>query len=480
MPTWDTTLNVPLMNKYYYVADLVDSVNFFADANNRVIFQTTGEVKTLEVGSIGIETDVSTGVLPLPSNRLIQAAIPFSDVANGREVSYGVFGAGRLRYQFSNINPALTGVQITFAEIQNAANQPLVIPYNQDSSWQWTNLAGYHIGVPGSNVIVDTIHISLWAESPLPVGTVIGNINLLMNDPLSFSRFRGRLTDYPLDVEDNDTSVDIDYPWGAENAIELQGATIHIDMTNEMEFDAEMHGYFWAKNFTTGEEDSIAVLDANARPYVIAGANGGLPTTTEIVFSGDVGRLLRLLPERIELRSAYFLIVSTNNTIGELNYTDRIEGSYIADAPLTFTLHNSLVSPQDSVEIEITEDNRNKIRDNVLDSLYMNLFVTNRLPVGATANVYFGIDPNLDVNDNTTWKFTKTARIQSSQVDIGEQSIPLWISNEDIMLFTNPKVYMKMTFSFDETTTPVTIYASMSDYIRVRGMLKVNVHVEQR
>jgi hypothetical protein len=76
MPTWDVILNVPLMNTNYYVSDLVDSVHFYADVNNTLVFQTNGDVQSVEAGNVGIETNISTGILPMLSGQPDQIQIP--------------------------------------------------------------------------------------------------------------------------------------------------------------------------------------------------------------------------------------------------------------------------------------------------------------------------------------------------------------------------------------------------------------------
>ncbi|HNZ44715.1 MAG TPA: hypothetical protein PKH12_02145, partial [Candidatus Syntrophosphaera thermopropionivorans] len=61
----------------------------------------------------------------------------------------------------------------------------------------------------------------------------------------------------------------------------------------------------------------------------------------------------------------------------------------------------------------------------------------------------------------------------------GEQLINLTLEQEELKVFQNPEVYLLPSFSFEATDGPVTIYASPADYIHMKGMLTVRIHIEE-
>lgn len=479
MPTWDVTLNVPMMNENYYVSELIDSVNFFPAPDNGLLFRTTGEIRTEDVGNIAVDTGVSTDDVPILSGINTQTEFPFSDVQNGRELAYGLIGSGKIWCDFSNIDLQTTEITLTFDEILDENNQALVIDFDGTAGLQETDLTGYHIGTPGSDTIVETVHVSINSASGLPNGSLLGQVSLLMNEDITFSSFRGRLTNYRLVTEENSTSIDIDYPWGLDDAIELTNASIRISIVNPIEFPCVFYGDFYAINTSTGETASIPVIDENDQRYIIPPAVNGIPSITEIEFVNQVDQLLQVMPEHVDLRDSYFLITNTNNQIGSLDFSQQITGEYVANAPFRFILYPALISPQDSVEIEISADNRKTIEENILNA-HLELMILNKLPAGADATVYFSLNPNLDPTDASTWAFSKFAVIDSYQDNPNEQPVSLDVTYDELMLFTNPKVYMKATFRFDASDGPITITASPADYIRIRGMIRVLTHVEEQ
>jgi len=92
--------------------------------------------------------------------------------------------------------------------------------------------------------------------------------------------------------------------------------------------------------------------------------------------------------------------------------------------------------------------------------------------------MYFGLSPDINIDDPTTYSFTKSADVLARS-NTPQPPISLNLSHEEIQLFTNPTVYMKQTFLFHATDGPVTITASPADYIQVKCMINVEAHVEE-
>ena len=130
------------------------------------------------------------------------------------------------------------------------------------------------------------------------------------------------------------------------------------------------------------------------------------------------------------------------------------------------------------MKIEISEENRETIRKNIITASFQ-LDVLNQLPVGAHATMYFGTNSHLLPSDPSTWVFSREAHIVARTEPNVEQMIPLSLSHDEIMLFANETVYLKMTFLFDASDGPVTLTASPSDYIQIRSMINVQTHIEE-
>jgi hypothetical protein len=479
MPTWDVTLNIPLMNQKYFVSGLIDSLYFFPAPNNNISFQTTGEIQTEPVGEIVVPMDVNTGEIPLESGIALRDGFPLSNLHTGSEIAYGIITDGGLRVNFSDMHTTVTNVTLTLLNVLDDENVPLTITYEGNVGGYLIPLAGYHVGTENSNVIVQDIEFEVMVESTEMLGTTVGFIRLGMIDDLVFSSYRGRISSLSIEVIDNQTHIDIDYPWGMENAIQLQNATISLNIENPIAYPCIITGEFYALNHNSGLSATVDLVDENNQPFAVNPRVGNVNGITEINFTNNVDQLLRIMPDFIEFRSGIIEMDNTIGTIGEIHSTDFVSGSFIANAPLEFVLLNAPITPRDSLEIEISQENRDTIRKNIM-SASMQIGIINQLPIGALTTVYFGTNPTISSDDPSTWAFSKSAHIYARTNPNVEQIIPLNLSYDEIMIFTNPKVYMKQTFMFDASDGPVTITASPADYIQVRSIINVQAHVEEK
>ena len=135
-------------------------------------------------------------------------------------------------------------------------------------------------------------------------------------------------------------------------------------------------------------------------------------------------------------------------------------------------------------KVEMPKDVRDQIGDRVTYAA-MIMKVKNQLPIGATATIYVGTDTNIDPSNPQSYQFYKQFAIRSSEYigpDVnseGEQLINLTLEQEELKVFQNPEVYLLPSFNFEATDGPVTIYASPADYIHMKGMLTVRIHIEE-
>lgn len=478
MPTWDVALNIPLMNQKYFVSGLIDSLHFFPAPGNNILFQTTGELETEPVGEIVVEMNVDTGDIPIEAGVSLTDGFPLSNLNTGSEIAYGVITEGGLRVNFSDMHASVSQVTLTLLNVLDESNIPLTISYDGNVGGYLIPLDGYHVGTENSNVIVQDIEFEVNVESTEPLGNTVGFIRLGMIDDLVFSSYRGRISSLSLEVLDSQTHIDIEYPWGMENAIQLQHATILLHIENPIAYPCIITGEFYAENHNSGQSAIIGLLDSNNNPFIVNPKIGDLPGVTEIHFTNNVDQLLRIMPDYIELRNAYIQVDNSTGAIGEIHSTDVVNGSFIANAPLEFVLLNSLITPRDSIVIEVSQENSDRIRKNI-KSASMQFNILNQLPIGAQTTMYFGTNPIISIEDTSSWSFSKTAYVHARTNPNEEQPIPLNLSNDELMLFTNQKVYMKQTFMFDASDGPVTITASPADYIQVRSIVNLQAHIEE-
>ena len=479
LPTWDIDLDVPLINETYLLADMVDNENIYIADDNTLYLQNSGTLSTPSIGDIDLNTSVDVGPAPLPSGIEFEGAFSPHDLDQGYHISYGLIDSGSIKTRFTDVDPSVTSITITFDGIYTASGNPLVITRNNSNGWQTTSLANHHMGVKDSGLILDDIGFSVQAVSSQPQGEIVANLQLKIENGLQFSEFQGSLQNYNLNIDDNLEAVDIDYPYGIEEAIQLQTARMALTFQNQIGFGCEFIGELYGINDLTGASATIPIKDENGNNFHIDPALNGLPQTTELLIGSGIEPLLQIMPHHIEVRNGVFkLRDGIAGAVGTVHANDQITGSYTVDAPFRFVLlpHTFLLNePQ---KLEISEDNRERIRKNAI-SAELDLLVRNMLPVGASATVYVDTDSIFAMADSTSYAFKRQVSLGSVSENPGFQEVQLSLNAEEMQIFTNPTLFFQLAFSFNSNGLPVTITASPSDYVQVKGMLKARVHIEE-
>lgn len=478
MPTWDVEFNVPLINTKYFVADLIDSVSFFPAPNNGIIFETSGDLLSTPIGEISMSISDEPQTIPILSGIQIPGAINFEDNAEW-EVSFGLVSSGTVLYRFTDMSPSVTLVYIEFPDIINDSGEPVRLYYNQNQNEQVYDVAGFYLGAENSNTIINQLNFVIVAQSSQPSGTEIGTLMISVPEELHFSKFKGVIRNLSIEIEDNNQAVEIEYPFGIDEAISLTNAKILLHIENPVSFPCILNGEFVAKNEHTGVEISVNVLNNDGLPYIINPSVNNQSVITEIIFDSNVNELLSIMPTQIAFKNAGYTITSPDNTIGEIQSSDVITGTYIIHSPLDFVVYDSMIEPKDSLKIEISSENIETIKKNI-NNASLQVYVINKLPIGAEANLYFGTDPNLSPSNPDSWILYKSAHIAAVTSPVTEQIITLCMTKEELELFTNETVYMRQTFHFDASNGPVSISASPADYIHLRSMIKVNTHIVEQ
>lgn len=483
MPQWDVDLTVPLMNERFLVSELVDSVNIVTGENQVLTLVNTGQAETPIFGHVNFNPGIEVDNLALISGTDVHLTLPLIDPTGTVFLSYGEFTQGTLGYYFDVADPANTTVSISLPDIRDAAGNPLVLNDDATPNWHSYNLPGNRIGIEDSGLIQDSLRFIFHVQTNQPDGTPVGTAAIRLNSQIGFRVFQGYLYAYVRALEGTVSTIEIEYPLDLEEAIELQEASVYIEVTNEVGFGAEFHGSIRATNSNTGEVRIIPILDNLGNPYQVAPATLTGSTITELNFANNISQILQIMPDTVEIFDAYLLINGGANGVpGFVEEHDKLYCSYQINAPFTFELFDHTFQLSEVTEVELSQENQDLISDNVLAASLTNQIV-NHIPIGAMATVYVGTTPNIDPANPATYALSRTVTLHSSEYtgpDVnqdGEQLISLALSETDMEVFANPFVYLLWTFSFEPSNGPVTIYASPADYIQVKSMLTVRMHV---
>lgn len=488
MPSWDVELNVPLTSQKLYVSDLADGENITIGEDELLTLTGEGDAQTNPFGEVNYTPNVAVSNIPLTAN-LSNHSVPLSIVDPLGKVflSYGQFETGSITISFT---PLVSGISVMldFPQVKNANGTIYSIVHDGSPVVQNFPLYGCTIGTEDSGLILSTLDIRVTVQ-----GTGSGTVGFLgveLNNPLGFDYFQGRLIDYRRNFLGEIAPIDIDYPWGLEDAVRVEGARLLVNLTNQMGFEAEFHGEIFAKNNRTLQTRSIPITDTTATgeptPYLADEASESGPGLNNYVFSKNFSQLLEIMPDYVELRNAYLLINSHEDEIGYVNEDNRMFVHYVVEAPLRLTVYDSIIRMQDPVKVEISEDNRDMIRDNVL-SADLAVQLMNKVPLGGEATLYVGTSENIDPAIPGSYSFTKSFTLLSSLVPGGDAwqpnaynpNLQITLSDEELDVFTNPEVYLLFTFHFAPSDGVVEISAGPESYVEVRAMLNGMVRIEE-
>ncbi len=476
LPVWFVDLNIPLINDRYYVHDLVDSVHVVVDDNDLLYLVTDGEMGTPEFPTVYINPTVALSDVPIVSGIEVQQDVPFLDSSDDLTLSYGQVAEGEMRVRFSNLDPGVQSISLTIHDIYIPSGAPLIVDSDGSEDWQVIDLAGYHFGVYDSGQELDELSISLTSQSTQPDGSIIGEMSAQLNTPISFSVFQGELGNYEIAANESVSGIEIDYPHGVEEAIQLQEAFVQIDIFNDIGFSCEFSGFMKG---TRGDIVEIRpIVDQNGNNFRIRAGSSDAPAHEIINLHDNISQLMQIMPESVEIVDAKF-VIDTASGFGTIRNTDAIHGEYRVSVPFHFVINEHTIEVVETQEIQISPDNQDLIRNNLLEADLV-LEMQNKIPVGGVARAYFGSTAEIDPDDPLTYGFVKEMSMESSEINEDWQSpVALQLSKSELALFTEPSVFLKLTFSLNATQYPIQIHASDLDYIALKSLIHGKIKVEE-
>ena len=477
LPKWDVDLSVPLINDIFFVSELTENSDNIIVAEDSVLTVVAdGDNTTGEFGNVPFSLDASLSNVPIPGNGY-SGNIPFVDGSNNARITYAQIVSGSFSTSFSDINPSVQQIKLIFSSLKNFDGTPLELINTGSNDWVETSLEGFFLGEMNSGQLITSLPYTIQITPALPQGSVAANFSFASDTTIRISNFQGTLTNLQASLRPSTTLMDINYPLGMDQAVILQNASLLITMENYVGFAAKFSGRFKASN-DDGDIRYVDIVDHNGNNYYTTPSPAhGTPGIAVFEFENNVSQLLQIMPTRIEIVDGIYTI-NSGNTIGEVRADDYIRTLYTIKAPLTVVFNDHEIVIRDEQEINIADDNRDRIRDNVLEAK-LKLMIQNKLPIGAWANLFISSTPEIDIAQPATYDFVKHAQVASYEMNPNFQTVELSLTKEQLDVFTNPSIFIRWSFSFNNSEHPVTINATTADFIHVKGMLVAKILVEE-
>ncbi|PID29822.1 MAG: hypothetical protein CSB55_01160 [Candidatus Cloacimonadota bacterium] len=509
-PEWDVNLEIPLINKNYYVYDLQDSVNIVSE-DGIMYYQNTGDITSLEVSSDILTISENSEKMNLISTDIVKrGGLPLDNEneENEIELRYAVTSEWYLHFAFNNLEHPeyIESISFTFENVfETSDSEPFTKVFNGNFGTETIeDLSNFIIkdDTLGPQEVLDSLRFTV--EIKANDGASLDDFDLTLSyEKMKFSYVEGKVFNKRLDIEDNSTEIDIEYPVGIENTLNQHGAKLIFDIDNPIGFDCTFYGKISAYNMTSGITN-YAIIDETDKVILEHAENGEVKSTTVILQGEKIDALLNTYPEKVTLDESYLIIGNKNEqgevVTGYIREGVKVSGTHKSKVPFEMILINNseleddtqvadsnYIQPSEIQEIDISSDNQEIIEERANHAEFI-LNLENSVPGGAIAHLYFA-DNEEDVFENPVLKIPREDEDTSfepalSDNQTGETSpvvseIRLKLSHEDLMIFLTDKLYLGTRFVFkDSGGEPVKIKSE--DYIGVTGYIELSAHISEK
>jgi len=489
-PEWDVNLRVPLMSRSFFVSDLVDSVNIVLGDDDVLVLRGTGMAYTQQDVQVHYTPQINVANIPLISGIDQPLSMPISDAQNRVELWYGVISSGAVKARFSNVNPQLQQAKLTFNDIRRPDGSVFEIAFDGNTEWVSHSLVGCRIGNEDLSAEFTQMNVNLTVQSGLPNGSNVGTLDLRFNERFHLSELHGLLHNFDIPVLENAGTIDISYPENVENTIRLMEAKLKLNIQNEVGFACEIQGTMRAERTDTGQVVIVPLVDDDGNSLTIPPSDENGPGEGEFIIENGIGEMMQIMPNKVSLLNMKYVVRNDlMDGIGSLRHTDRVLANYQVDVPFTMILFDSYLKLKEPIELTIDQDNR-RLFDDRIERADLQFLVLNKLPLGCDMQMLFSMQPEVDHTDPSTYLMKKQVTLHSYQWvqnnpdhpsvnSNGEQLISLGLSQNEVSIFSNPKLYLNLVFTMEATDGPITIKGSPADYVRVKSMINAVVHVSE-
>ena len=376
--------------------------------------------------------------------------------------------------------PFSAQIEIAFEEIFDEFGDTLKINLSCPGDTTFS-FDGYTIGNdPFSTVTIDSLHYSYIVTTEATQGYVTVDYEDEVRaeidiSELMFSTVNGIIDHKQFEMDDIEEELDIeDLPDSIANVMTFQNAELHLDVYNGTGFNCWLNIDMVGSN-DEGDTATIHIDETSGTIYP--------NQTNHLVITEGVSEMLSIVPKRITAISPY-AVIGNGASVGTITKNDSISGSYTIETPFKFIINNHTVQLDTLNHIELDEDARDAIRDN-LNGVIMRLTAENLLPFGTNLELHFAADtaevwtnPELVIDSFYVAPATiDPVHHTSGEVVVSDIEIELTHDHGDFSVFENPDVYVGVKMHLIGTGGEVVIIRG-SDNLRIFGHVSVDVHVQ--
>ncbi len=322
---------------------------------------------------------VSAAVTTVSPQTIVRAEV--IELAGGAQAGVVEFLDGWLEIELDNATALDAVITITLPEFASAGGDTLsaatqVLPGGRPTLGFDLAGATYTPEQAGEVQVRASLAIDSGGELVPVTATDQVRVAAALADPARVAAFTGVLEPTAVTIEPTTTSIDL--PDGLDNVV-FAAANMVFEVDNAAGFPIDLEIELVGTN---AARQTVAVEVVRQ----IQPSSGATPTRTTVVLdetNSNIVELMNLMPTSIELSGA--ALIGDGITTGTVRRGDYIEGTATLRAPLEIELLADRMTTDPS-ELDIDEDTREIIRDNVSYGA-ITADISNHLPIGATINL---------------------------------------------------------------------------------------------
>jgi hypothetical protein len=480
--SWNTLLNIPLLNKIYPVIDLEDGSNIIIE-DDQIYLVYREELESDEVAAelkISAKSSELVMISSIETGSFI--SIPIDEI-DEIDLIYGIIEEGFIKVEVIEPRPELDELNITFLNIFDLEGNPFnTVIEDFENSIHSFDISGYSVGEVGAEEVINELDFFIQTSSQQQFDD-LAYIRLFYDDSIYFQYFRGYLNEKEIELHDEVINNDVNMPSNLSNALQLEEAVLELTFTNELGFDAKFIGTLTGINDKDNNESTLQLTEDDNVVFLGAEDIDTPKTTTVVIDKPELADFINVFPEQIIIENSSFILGNIDLTPGFAKATDKNRGVFSLTISSVFSLSNETVVPDTVLTIEISKKNREYIEE-YLEEVSLTMILENTLPVGAMVDLYFsesadtlhifnpGDNPEIQTILFSGNKVSST--ISDNEPMIME--IELSMEREDLELFLREKIYFALKINFDESNGSVTILPD--HYLKVLGRINVNINVD--
>jgi hypothetical protein len=495
MPEWDVDINVPLTNKTYTIYDMFKPQSKFSITSaltneDFYLVQSDNYITNSEVADYIQLLDQGS----VSQNFLIPANIPALSVfivfPEEIEIDHATFISGFLSFAIQNPSAGPITSSIRVPGIRKPDGSELIVEttvaaFSRDSIIY--NLSNHQYVLPASQPIQNKNSLQVVASANSQMSGAFENVNLYLYN-FNFSSITGSLPRTSLGNKRTSSSFNLNDVADYRGKIFIKEGTLNLRSeyvsAHQNIFELEISDIKIVGRRNTGEEKLLIRNDGQSINFRLT---NGVYDLTLNESNSNLTEFISFLPDSVVISSEYILNPLNDHVTRTVTNRDSIKFAIQFTTKSIFAVKQ--INYIDTLAIDLSQDDRDKIRDGVGADL--NVHLENAIPIDAfvkatltdeyysplftiTKNQY-GVDSlqflGGQVDNNTGQIISPTVTLNTIKLDSTKIR---QLSNARYVIIS---ATLNTKNATNENPNPPTVQFKSSDWLNIKCYGKVKYHI---